>query len=165
MQYLSELKINGNDNVIEISIGTGRNIRYLNPNARYFGVDISLGMLKRCLHNMNKLDRDITLIQAEAECLPIKDETFDVVYSAGGFNFFNDREKAIYEMLRIAKSGTKFLISDETEKVRKTYDKIPITGKFYEQDHIKNPIEFVPDYCREIQYKEICNSTLKHSQN
>lgn len=160
MQYLSELKINENDNVIEISIGTGRNIKYLNPYARYYGVDISLGMLKRCLHNMNKLNRNITLIQAEAECLPIRDETFDVVYSAGGFNFFNDKEKAIHEMLRIAKSGTKLLISDETEKVRKTYDKTPIAAKFYKQDYIKNPTEFVPKYCNEIQYKEICNGEL-----
>lgn len=160
MQYLSELEIRENDNVIEISIGTGRNVKYLSPYARYFGVDVSLGMLKRCLHTMNKLNRNITLIQAEAECLPIKDKTFDVVYSAGGFNFFNDREKAIHEMLRIAKSGTKILISDETERVRKTYDKTPVAAKFYKQEHIKNPVEFVPEYCRKINYKEICNGEL-----
>lgn len=160
MQYLSELNIKKNDNVIEISIGTGRNIKYLDSSARYFGVDISLGMLRRCLQTMSKLNRDITLIQAEAECLPIKDETFDVVFSAGGFNFFNDREKAVYEMLRIAKSGTKILISDETEKVRKTYDKAPVAEKFYAQDKITNPLAFVPKSCKDIHYKEICNGEL-----
>jgi hypothetical protein len=48
MQYLSLLEIKDSDKVIEISIGTGRNIKYLNPKAEFFGVDISLQMLKRC---------------------------------------------------------------------------------------------------------------------
>src|ERR1019366_9352312 len=95
MQYLSFLNIKDNDKVIEISIGTGRNIKYLNPNAEYYGLDISLAMLKRCQRKMKKLKRDITLIQAEAEYLPIKDTSFDVVFSAGGFNFFNDPGKAV----------------------------------------------------------------------
>ena len=52
MQYLSLLDINNNDKVLEISIGTGRNIKYLNPLAEFYGVDISLGMLKKCQQKM-----------------------------------------------------------------------------------------------------------------
>ena len=102
MPYLSLLDIKKGDKVIEISIGTGRNIKYLNPEADFFGVDISSGMLKRCQGKMRRLHREITLIQAEAEFLPIKDESFDVVFSAGGFNFYNNPGKAVAEMLRIA---------------------------------------------------------------
>ena len=43
MQYLSLLNIKEGDRVIEISIGTGRNIIHLNPKAEYYGVDISMG--------------------------------------------------------------------------------------------------------------------------
>jgi ubiquinone/menaquinone biosynthesis C-methylase UbiE len=156
MQYLSLLNINEGDRVIEISIGTGRNIKHLNPKAEYYGVDISMGMLKRCQKKMKRLKREITLIQAEAESLPIKDESFDVVFSAGGFNFFNNPGKAVYEMLRIAKSGTKLLITDETEKLRLKYSK----NDFYKGIEIKNPIEYLPDSCRDIQYKEICDGDL-----
>ena len=115
MQYLNLLNIKNGDKVIEISVGTGRNIKYLNPAADYFGVDISYGMLKKCQRKMKRLHREITLIQAEAESLPLKDESFDVVFSAGGFNFFNDPGKAVHEMLRIAKRGAGILITDETE--------------------------------------------------
>jgi ubiquinone/menaquinone biosynthesis C-methylase UbiE len=147
MQYLSLMEVKDSDKVIEISIGTGRNIIYLNPNAEFFGIDISLQMLKKCQKKMKQLKRDITLIQAEAEFLPIKDECFDVVFSAGGFNFFNDPGKAVLEMLRIAKSGVKILITDETEKLRSKFD----SHKFYKNNPVKNPAEYLPDYCKEVE--------------
>jgi ubiquinone/menaquinone biosynthesis C-methylase UbiE len=156
MQYLSLLNVKNEDKVIEISIGTGRNIKYLNPKAEYYGVDISLGMLKRCQRKMKRLKREITLIQAEAEFLPIKEESFDVVFSAGGFNFFNDPGKAVIEMLRIAKSGANLLITDETEKLRLKYSR----NDFYKGNEIKNPAEYLPDFCRDIGYKEICSGDL-----
>jgi ubiquinone/menaquinone biosynthesis C-methylase UbiE len=160
MQYLSEIDIKDNDKVIEISVGNGRNIKYLNPKAVYYGVDISFGMLQQCLKNMSKQNRAIALIQAEAENLPLNDESFDVVFSAGGFNYFNDRDKAVQEMLRIAKPGTKLMISDETEKVMDTFVKVPLLGKMFKQDSSKKPAEYVPEYCKDIQYREICNGEL-----
>ena len=156
MQYLKFLNIKNNDKVIEISIGTGRNIKYLNPNAEYYGVDISIGMLRKCQRKMERLKRNIILLQAEAENLPIKDASFDVVFSAGGFNFFNDPGKAVNEMLRIAKSGAQLLIYDETEAFRLKHSK----NKFYQGIEIKNPVGYLPDLCREIEYKEICDGDL-----
>jgi ubiquinone/menaquinone biosynthesis C-methylase UbiE len=105
---------------------------------------------------MKRLKRDITLIQAEAESLPIKDESFDMVFSAGGFNFFNDPGKAVLEMLRIAKSGVKILITDETEKLRSKFE----SNKFYKNNPIKNPAEYLPGYCKNIEYREICGGDL-----
>jgi ubiquinone/menaquinone biosynthesis C-methylase UbiE len=161
MQYLGELDIRDGQKVIEVSVGTGRNLLCLNPQARYYGVDISLAMLRRCRRVMKKRGRIVGLVQAEAERLPIKDNAFDVVFSAGGFNFFNDRAKAMKEMIRIAKSGTKLLISDETEKIRARFDKTFVVGKFYgEQEAIKNLAAFVPEACRDIEYKEVCDGEL-----
>jgi ubiquinone/menaquinone biosynthesis C-methylase UbiE len=160
MQYLSDLDIKEKDKVIEISIGNGRNIKYLNQKATYFGVDISLGMLQKCMKNMSKRNHPIVLIQAEAENLPLKDESFDVVFSAGGFNYFNDRDKAIKEMLRIAKPRTRLMISDETEKIMDSFEKMPLFGKMFKQNSSKKPYEFVPKYCKDVQYREICNGEL-----
>jgi ubiquinone/menaquinone biosynthesis C-methylase UbiE len=156
LKYLSLLDIKEGNKVIEISIGTGRNIKYLNPNAEYFGVDISLGMLAQCRQKMRRIKREITLIQAEAEFLPIKNDIFDVVFSAGGFNFFNDPGKSVIEMIRIAKPGTKILITDETEKFRLKHTK----NKFYNKISIKDPRSFLPDSCKNIEYKEICDGDL-----
>jgi ubiquinone/menaquinone biosynthesis C-methylase UbiE len=113
-------------------------------------------MLKRCQQKMKRLKREITLLQAEAEFLPIKDGSFDVVFSAGGFNFFNDPGKAVIEMLRIAKKGARLLIYDETENFRLKHNK----NAFYLDIKIKNPVEYLPDSCGNIEYKEICNGDL-----
>ena len=156
MQYLSLLDIKNGDKVVEISIGTGRNIKYLNPNAAFYGVDISLGMLKQCQKKMKRLKREIILLQAEAEFLPIKENSFDVVFSAGGFNFFNDPGKAVIEMLRIAKSGAKILITDETEKLRLKFSK----NDFYKANPVNPPAFYLPYYCRNVEYKEICDGDL-----
>ncbi len=159
-QYMDTLEVRDGDRVIEISIGTGRNIVYLKANAEYYGVDISLGMLKRCRRTMARLKRPITLIQAEAEDLPIVDNAFDVVFSGGGFNFFNDKRKAIEEMLRIAKNGTKLMIYDETEKVRTKFDHAPVAGNFYHGVEVDHPVQYVPDWCNDVQYREICSGEL-----
>jgi ubiquinone/menaquinone biosynthesis C-methylase UbiE len=58
-----------------------------------------------------------TLVHCEGENLPFADNSFDVVFHCGGINFFNDKQKAILEMIRVAKPGTKLQIVDETERL------------------------------------------------
>lgn len=159
-EYLSSLSVRDGDCVVEISVGTGRNLKYLNPRAHYCGVDISSRMLLRCGKMMKKQGRDVTLIQAQAENLPIKSDSFDVVFSAGGFNFFNDKRKAVEEMLRVAKSGTLLMISDETEKIRAKYDKVPLAQGFYQQPQIGGPRGYLPESCTDVTYTEICSGEL-----
>ena len=60
------------------------------------------------------------------------------------------------EMLRIAKNGAKILITDETEKLRERYN----NNKFYKANKITNPANYLPGYCKEVEYKEICNGDL-----
>ncbi len=43
--FLSELGINRGDKVLEVSTGTADNFRFLNKEAYYVGVDISMGMV------------------------------------------------------------------------------------------------------------------------
>lgn len=46
-QFLNELEIKDTDKVLETSVGSGDNFRFLNKNAEYVGLDISLGMLRQ----------------------------------------------------------------------------------------------------------------------
>jgi ubiquinone/menaquinone biosynthesis C-methylase UbiE len=54
-EYLNELEIKEGADVLEVSIGTGANLRYLPRTARFFGVDISRGMLKQCKKKLRRL--------------------------------------------------------------------------------------------------------------
>lgn len=70
-------------------------------------------MLEKCQKSCAK-KTNLQLFHACAEDLPFADNSFDIVYHIGGINFFNDKAKAMQEMLRVAKPGTKILIADET---------------------------------------------------
>jgi len=161
-QFLSELEIKPNDRVIEISVGTADNFRFLPNDIELFGLDISMGMLKQARRHLKKWGIEAELFQGMAEFLPFKDESFDVVYHVGGINYFSDKEKAIHEMIRIAKCGSKIVIVDETEKlVKETYRKNPVTKKYYNNDSdVIAPIHVIPQDMKDIKYREICKGLM-----
>lgn len=161
-QFLSELEIEKGDKVLEVSCGTGDNFPYLPKNIDLHGLDISLGMLKRCQKHLKKWKLNASLYHAMGEELPFENETFDVVYHVGGINFFNDKEKAINEMIRVAKKGTKVVVVDETEKLAEgTYEKIPLIGKNYKnRDEIMIPIDIIPNDMEDIEVKKICKGLM-----
>jgi ubiquinone/menaquinone biosynthesis C-methylase UbiE len=60
-----------------VSNGTAINLHYLPRDANYFGLDISMGMLKQCQWNLKKWSLQAELFQGIAESLPFKDSAFD----------------------------------------------------------------------------------------
>lgn len=129
---LSNLHVKPGDKVLETSIGAGANIPALDSRAHYFGVDISMGMLRACQKYSLIKPYNLQLVQANAEYLPFKDNSFDVVFHFGGINFFNDKARAIREMIRVAKPGSLIFIGDETQKhVDSWYKRIPLVGLYF----------------------------------
>ena len=159
-EFLDKIKIRNNDYVLETSVGTADNFCYMNKNAKYFGVDISMKMLKMALKHSKKWKIDSEFICCEAEKLPFKDNVFNVVYSCGGFNYYNDKEKAISEMIRVAKSGSKIFIIDETEKtVKNIYKNIP--GKeLYNKENAYMPLQLIPKEVKNIKGEIICKGYM-----
>lgn len=117
-EFLQELGVQPGMRVLEVFMGTGANIRHLPTGAAYVGVDISWGMLHRCQKNMRKWGCEAELIQGNAEEPPLVDETFDAVLHVGGINAFNDRGRAIGEMIRAARGGARIVIVDENAGYR-----------------------------------------------
>jgi ubiquinone/menaquinone biosynthesis C-methylase UbiE len=152
--FIPELEIRAGARVLEVSVGTGGNLPFLRQDIEFFGLDLSWGMLRKCLRNVKRWGRGANLFHGEAERLPFRDAVFDCVYHVGGINFFSDQERAIAEMIRVAKPGTKIMIVDETEKVvTGQYRKNPFTRGYYasETRSASAPIDIVPAGMREIQ--------------
>jgi len=158
--FLRYIKVNDNDVVLETSVGTADNFYYMNKNAKYYGADISMGMLKMALKHTKKWKINAELNCCEAENLPYEDNVFDVVYSCGGFNFYNDKQKAINEMIRVSKPGKKIFIIDETEKtVKEVYKNVP--GKeLYDKEKAHVPMEFIPKGMGEVDWKIVCKGYM-----
>ncbi len=152
---MDKLEIKEGNKVLIVSIGTGMDLKYLPKNAEYYGLDITLSMLKRCRKNNKKWGYNLSLFNGSAENLPFYDECFDVVLHNGGINFFNDKEKAVREMIRVAKPGTKILIADETEKlVRELYDKYPLAEKNYKtrKKAVTIPVNLIPEKMKDLEW-------------
>jgi ubiquinone/menaquinone biosynthesis C-methylase UbiE len=154
--YMNLLEVKPGDTVLETSVGTGLNFKYLPRGVKLSGLDISPEMLLNCQANLGRWKLDADLFLSNAESLPFADSSFDVVFHVGGINFFNDRAKAIREMIRVAKPGTLLLIADETEKhVKEVYEKTP--GGLYKdrKQPVSAPIDLVPPEMQEVHVTEL----------
>jgi ubiquinone/menaquinone biosynthesis C-methylase UbiE len=153
MSYLSLFEVKKGDSVLETSVGTGLNFKYLPRGTRLCGLDLSSEMLGNCRANLQRWQLQGDLFLGNAEHLPFADESFDVVFHVGGINFFNDRARAIREMIRVAKPGSRILIADETEEhVKAAYERGPVTSGYYKdrKEPVKPPIDLVPPEMKEI---------------
>lgn len=164
--WLQGITVNPGDRVLEVSVGAGWNIRHLPRHARYFGMDISAGMLDHCVKNARRWGIDLQLCQANAEYLPYCDNSFDTVFHVGGINFFNDRCRAIREMVRVAKPGARIVIIDQTARdIKKQYRKIPIMRRCYSDKEVDRsrlyaPAACVPEEIRDLEVKLIDDGSM-----
>jgi ubiquinone/menaquinone biosynthesis C-methylase UbiE len=159
MSYLGLLEVKAGDSVLETSVGTGLNFKYLPQGVKLTGIDLSPEMLVNCRANLARWGLDANLFLGNAERLPFADESFDVVFHVGGINFFNDRAQAIREMIRVARPGSKILIADETEEhVQAAYERGPITNFFYKKrkEPVTPPVDLVPKEMQDV-HLEILN--------
>jgi ubiquinone/menaquinone biosynthesis C-methylase UbiE len=161
--YLRELEGQDGVRVLEVSIGTGANLRYLPLKGAFFGLDLSWGMLKQCQRNLKRWQLEAELILGNAEELPLRDESFDVVFHVGGINAFNDRAKAISEMIRVARAGTRIVIVDETAKLVDAFAWIPgFKQRMQEEygDRFSPPVSLIPEGMREVRVRDIAKGNL-----
>jgi ubiquinone/menaquinone biosynthesis C-methylase UbiE/uncharacterized protein YbaR (Trm112 family) len=144
--------------VLEVSIGPGVNLPYIinRPDVgEVFGLDISPGQLQCCQWYVAKKGWKVDLFLGNGDQLPFKDASFGGVFHVGGINFFNNKQAAIDEMIRVAKAGTRILIADETEKGAQGYEKfIPGFKKSFgdKRNTIVPPVDRVP--------KEMCETRV-----
>ena len=161
-EYLRELEVQNGERVLEVSIGTGANLHYLPVKVACFGLDLSWGMLKKCQRNLKRWRLEAELIMGNAEELPLRDESFDAVLHVGGINAFNDRAKAISEMTRVARAGTKIVIVDETAKLMESIGWIPGARRWLHEygERFAAPVELVPEGMRDVDVKQIAKGNL-----
>jgi ubiquinone/menaquinone biosynthesis C-methylase UbiE len=97
--------------LLDIAVGDGVYLPWMPADWRVVGIDVSWTQLQAC--RPRTAGRPVRLIQGEAEKLPLRDGQFDAVLSIGAFNYFNDPEGALREMVRVCRPGATVVISDE----------------------------------------------------
>lgn len=156
LSYMRRLEARPGDSVLETSVGTGLNLRYLPRGVKLSGLDLSAEMLANCQANLRRWKLEADLYLCNAEQLPFADCSFDAVYHVGGINFFNDRARAIREMIRVAKPGSLILIADETEKhVKDVYEKG--LGSYFKnrKQPVSAPVDLIPPEMEEVHLESL----------
>jgi len=91
--------------VLDVACGTGVLARtaaeYVGPQGKVTGLDLNDGMLEVARQKAPA----IAWHQGHAEALPFNDNAFDLVVSQFGVMFFQDRVRAIQEMVRVLRPG------------------------------------------------------------
>jgi ubiquinone/menaquinone biosynthesis C-methylase UbiE/uncharacterized protein YbaR (Trm112 family) len=154
--FVRSLDIRPGDRVLATSVGTGADLPFIDPAAAFYGLDLSAGMLGVCRRQLPKTGLYVELFLGEAEQLPFRDESFDVVYQMGGINFFNDQQSAINEMIRVAKIGARIVIMDETERVARAMKYVPGINAWF--NHREQPIvaprHLIPSHIEAVESSE-----------
>jgi len=88
--------------VLEIGVGSGRNLKYYSPDVLVTGIDNSEGMLEEALKKAREM-KNINLSLMNAESLEFSDNSFDYVVTTFVLCTIPDPVKALKEMRRVLK--------------------------------------------------------------
>ncbi len=92
--------------ILDIGSGTGRSVRGLQaqfPNSHVIASDVAMPMLLHTNQMQPPLQQTASIICCEAEHLPVKDESVDLVFSTSTFQWCEDLNQVFIECARILK--------------------------------------------------------------
>lgn len=141
-EVMERITVRQGDTVLETGIGYGENFLWLTRRVKglkLYGLDIQKEMMSHCISNLYRWNIEAELARADAHSLPYRESVFDVVFHLGAINLFEDKGKAIREMIRVAKPGTHIVIADETEKAGKLFN--IFTGG---REKVVPPVDLIP---------------------
>lgn len=98
--------------VLEIAVGTGRNLPFYPGGVRLTGIELSQEMLSIAQGRAASLRRAADLRQGDAQALPFPDASFDTVVCTISLCSIPDDRRAVAEMKRVLRPGGRLLLLD-----------------------------------------------------
>ena len=108
--------------VLEVGCGTGiYTIYWVKSCKKFFGLDISEGMLKRAKTKIDSDSNSVLFVEGDAENLPFRGACFDVVLSVNTIEHMDDIPLALKEMKRVCKEGGRIALSMPNDNFSSKY--------------------------------------------
>jgi len=146
---LSQTGLKGGQKVLDLAGGTGdlamKMASMVGPAGQVVLSDINGSMLRRGRERLidQGIAGNIEYVQANAECLPFQDDTFDCITIAFGLRNVTDKDKALRSMNRVLKPGGRLLVLEFSKPVAPglapvydiySFKLLPLMGKFIAKD-------------------------------
>jgi len=96
--------------MLDIGAGTGRLLESLNkkfPDAELVGVDLAFGMTSHAKKRF-QASANVSLACGDAECLPFREGSFDLVVSTSTYQWIDPLETAFAEVFRVLRPNSRF---------------------------------------------------------
>lgn len=131
--------------VLEVAVGTGRNLAFYPTGVRFTGIDISPAMLGIARRTAASLGVAADLRVGDAQALDFADASFDTVVITLGLCTIPDHTRAIAEAARVLRPGGRLLL---LEHVRSTVAPVrllqllaePVTSRWLGDHLLREPL-------------------------
>ena len=106
--------------VLEIGVGTGKNLPYYPKDVEVIGIDFSKGMLEKAEKRRKELGlKNVRLLLMDAQNLEFEDNSFDTIVSTFVFCTVPDPAKGLREAYRVLKPGGKAIFLEHMKSESK----------------------------------------------
>ena len=158
-------------NIIDVAGGTGdiarRFLNRINGEGLVTVCDPNINMTKYGKRKKYKYDDRISWVNANAESLPFKDNTFDAYLVSFGARNFSDINQSLHEARRVLKNNGRLLCLEFSKvqnvnlaKMYSLYSKIiPVIGKVVVGDG--KPYEYLTDTIEKFPSQETFRSIIQ----
>jgi len=145
--------------VLEVAIGTGRNLAFYPKGIRLTGIDLSPAMLELARERAGELGLDADLREGDAQELAFPDESFDTVVCTLSLCNIPDDCRAVAEMERVLRPGGRLLLLDHVRAasrlVRAVQRVLEVVTVRLEGEHLlRRPLEHVQAEGFEVEQRE-----------
>lgn len=145
--------------VLEVAIGTGRNLPFYPKEVRLTGVDLSPAMLEFAQARARELGIEADLRVGDAQALPFPDEVFDTVVITLSLCTIPDDRKALAEATRVLRPGGRLLLLEHVRSpllpvraVQRVLD--PLFVRLGADHLLREPLDHLQDASLEVERQE-----------
>jgi len=145
--------------VLEIAVGTGRNLPFYPEGIRLTGIELSQEMLAIARRHAAALGREVELLQGDAQALAFPDAAFDTVICTLSLCSIPDDRKAVAEMKRVLRPGGRLLLLDHVPSTARLWRDVQwlleqVTLRTEGEHQLRRPLEHVRTAGFEIERAE-----------
>jgi ubiquinone/menaquinone biosynthesis C-methylase UbiE len=142
--------------VLEIAVGTGRNLVHYPASTKLLGIELSREMLSRARQRLTEVQLDAELREGDAQALDFPDESFDTVIITLALCTIPDDHAAVREAHRVLRPGGKLVLLEHVRSPRLPVRAVqrllnPLSVRF-EADHLlRDPLDYLADEGFEVE--------------
>ena len=145
--------------VLEIAVGTGRNLAFYPPGVKLTAIEFSPEMLAIARKRAEEIASQVDLREGDAQALEFEDGSFDTVVLTLALCTIPDDRKAVTEVRRVLRPGGRFILMEHVRSpvlpvraIQRLLD--PVAVRF-EADHLlREPLDYLAEVGFEIESVE-----------